>query len=105
MSIMRKYLDKDAPPVVGAMCIVLTDALQVPLRAAYWCHGFWREPHTAQRLVPTVFAWCLMADAVDALERGDADLLAALEGLRNRGVLTAEQAEEAKRRIAAGGAA
>jgi translation elongation factor EF-Ts len=48
---------------------------------------------------------CLMADAVDALERADADLLAALEGLRNRGVLTAEPAEEAKRRIAAGGAA
>lgn len=105
MSIMRKYLDKDAPPVVGALCIVLTDDPQVPLRAAYWCHGVWRDPHTAMRLAPTVFAWCLMADAVDALERADAELLAALEGLRNRGVLTAEQAEEAKRRIAAGGAA
>jgi len=49
--------------------------------------------------------WNKRADAVDALERADADLLAALEGLRNRGVLTAKQAEEAKRRIAAGGAA
>lgn len=105
MSIMRKCLDKDAPPVVGAMCIVLTEDDEVPLRTAYWCHGVWRDPHTAMRLAPTVLAWCLMADAVDALERADADLLAALEGLRSRGVITAEQAEEAKRRIAAGGAA
>lgn len=49
--------------------------------------------------------WNKRADAVDALERADADLLAALEGLRDRGAISAEQAEAAKRRIAAGGAA
>lgn len=35
----------------------------------------------------------------------DVSELAALDGLKNRGVITAEQAEEARRRIAEGGAA
>lgn len=64
MSIMRKCVDPSATPVVGAMCIVLTEDDEVPLRTAYWCNGVWRDPHTARRLVPLVLSWCLMREAV-----------------------------------------
>ncbi len=64
-NIMRKCGDRNAPPVVGAMCIVLTEDAEVPLRTAYWCSGVWRDPHTAR--VPLVLSWCLMSEALDAL--------------------------------------
>lgn len=105
MSIMRKCLDRSAQPAFGVRCIVLTDDPEVPLRTAYWCNGSWRDPHTAQRLVPLVLSWCLMSEAVSLLESAGSETLQALDGLKNQGTITAEQAEHARRRIAEGGEA
>jgi hypothetical protein len=64
---MKDPCDPATPPVVGSMCIVLTEDTEVPLRTAYWCSGVWRDPHTARPLVPGVKRYCLMAEAVAVL--------------------------------------
>lgn len=67
----RRYLKNPmaagTPPIVGAMCIVLVDDKEVPLRTAYWCDGVWRNPHTAMPLVPAVKKYCTMETAISVL--------------------------------------
>lgn len=88
------------PPVVGAICVVLVDDPEVPLRAAYWCSGVWRDPHTARAVVPEVRLYCQMGEALAALCGAGGKLDAELDGLANRGVVSREAAERAKRWIA-----
>lgn len=100
--------DPQTPPMVGAICIVRVADGEVPLRTAYWCNGFWRNPHTAAVIVPEVLAYCPIHQAVLVLESCGfvtLQVLQALDGLAKRGVITPEQAEHAKRRIAEGGEA